>query len=296
MVLAALSRMASSGAWQRILDGQPLSEEIDVIDAQLLLVAGAITQVGKDTFQLAVDDPMYGKPESLANWTRYLLRRALQHATGQSMVWASEDAETVLSFGRASGRGADVIAEVLLPKLPVVAARFAAGGASFLDVGVGVGAISIRLVQRFPGMRAVGLDVLPEVLNLARAEVAQSGVSERIELRLQSVSDLRDQDRYDLAWVPQPFIPREAFLEGIHNVFRALRPGGSMILPVAISAETSAFAHARAVHSARLAGGSAITVGELVELLHAAGLVDLVEHPFSTQLLMTATKPPTAAR
>ncbi len=173
------------------------------------------------------------------------------------MVWASEDPETILSFGRASGRGADVIADLLLPQLPAVAATFAAGRASFLDVGVGVGAISIRLVERFPGTRAVGLDVLPDVLNVAKAEVARSGVSESIELRLQSVADLRDRDQYDLAWVPQPFIPQPAFLDGIHNVFRALKPGGAMILPVAIPVQASEFARARAVHAACLAGGSA---------------------------------------
>ncbi len=291
MVLAALSRMGSTGAWQRILDGQPLSEEIDLVDAQLLVAAGAITRLSDDTFQSAVSDPMYSNPQALTNWAQYLLRRALQHAAGQDMVWASEDPETILSFGRASGRGADVIADLLLPQLPVVKATFAAGRATFLDVGVGVGAISIRLVERFPGTRAVGLDVSADVLNLAKAEVAHNGVSEIIELRPQSVMDLRDLDQYDLAWVPQPFIPRPAFLEGIHNVFRALKPGGAMILPLAIPAEASEFASARAVHSARLAGGSAINASELVEILHAAGFVDLAEHPFSTQRLMTATKP-----
>lgn len=68
-----------------------------------------------------------------------------------------------------------------------------------------------------------------------------------------------------------------------------------MILPVAIPAEASEFARARAVHSACLAGGSAITASELVEILQAAGLVDLAEHPFPTARLMTATKPPGAA-
>ena len=90
---------------------------------------------------------------------------------------------------------------------------------------------------------------------------------------------------------PELFIPSLAFLDGIHNVFRALKPGGAMILPVAMPAQASEFARARAVHSARLAGGSAITGSELVEILHAAGLVDLAEHPFLTQRLMTATKP-----
>jgi cyclopropane fatty-acyl-phospholipid synthase-like methyltransferase len=94
------------------------------------------------------------------------------------------------------------------------ATAFAEGRGSFLDIGVGVAAISIRLVNRYPGTRAVGLDVLPHVLDVAQAEVARSGLSESIDLRLQSVSDLHDHEDYDLAWLPQPFIPRPAFLEG----------------------------------------------------------------------------------
>ena len=45
MVLAALARMASSGAWQRIIDERPLSEDMDVADAELLVAAGAVTRV-----------------------------------------------------------------------------------------------------------------------------------------------------------------------------------------------------------------------------------------------------------
>ena len=193
MVLAALSRMGSTGAWQRVLDGQPLSEDIDVVDAQLLVAAGAITRVSEDTFQSAVEDPMYSNPQALANWAQYLLRRALQHATDQNMVWASEDPETILSFGRASGRGADVIADLLLPQLPALAATFAAGRASSLDVGVGAGAISIRLVERFPGdpcrwARRIAARSQPREGRRWRTVV----VPDSIELRLQSVADLRD--------------------------------------------------------------------------------------------------------
>jgi methylase of polypeptide subunit release factors len=295
MVLAALSRMASSGAWQRVVDGQPLTEETDVVDAQFLVAAGAVTRVADDTFKLAASDPMYSNSQTLAHRTQYLLRRALQHATGQSTGWANEDPETVLSFGRATGAGADIIADLLLPQLPMSAAAFAEGRGSFLDIGVGVGAISIRLVNRYPGTRAIGLDVLPHVLDVAQAEVARSGLSESIDLRLQSVADLHDHEDYDLAWLPQPFIPRPAFLEGIHNVFRALKPGAALVVPVAIPAGASDFARARQVHASSLAGGSTITASELAEVVSAAGFIDLVEHPVSTQILMTATKPTSVA-
>jgi hypothetical protein len=132
------------------------------------------------------------------------------------------------------------------------------------------------------------------VLKLAQSEVARSGLSDSIELRLQSIADLRDQDRYDLAWMPQGFIPRVAFLDGIHHVFHALKPGGALLVPVGLHPEASDFARARFIHSASLAGGSTITPSQLVDLLLAIGFQDLTEHPVGPQVLMTATKPSAA--
>lgn len=291
MVLAALARMASNGAWQRIIDERRLPDGMDVADAELLVAAGAVTRVSDDTFRLAVSEPMYRDPQTVAHSAWYVLRRAVAHASGRTQGWAEEDPETVLAFGRVTGRGVDFIAEQLLPRLPAIEAAFRAGRAAFLDVGVGVAAISIRLVERYPGIRAVGLDVLPDVLDLGRAEVARSGLSESIELRLQSVADLRDESRYDLAWVPQGFIPRAALLEGIHNVFRALKSGGALLLPVGLHADAPEFARARLMHSAFLAGGSAVNPSELVELLDSAGFKEPAEHRLGAQVLMTATKP-----
>jgi methyltransferase family protein len=292
MVLAALARMASSGAWQRIIDERPLSEDVDVADAEFLVAAGAVKRVrDNDTFGLALTEPIYRDPQLVACSALYLLRRAVAHASGRAPGWGNEDPETILAFGRVTGRGGDIIADQLLGHLPAIETAFRAGSATFLDVGVGIAAISIKLIERYPGTRAVGLDVLPEVLKLAQAEVARSGLSESIELRLQSVIDLRDLDRYDLAWVPQGFIPRVAFLDGIHHVFHALKPGGALLVPVALHPEASKFARARLIHSASLAGGSTITPSQLVELLHAIGFRDLTEHPVGAQVLMTATKP-----
>jgi Methyltransferase domain len=291
MVLAAMARMAASGAWQRIIDEQVLSDEIDVADAELLVAAGALTRVRGDVFRLALSEPLYRDPQAVADSAQYVLRRALAHATGLGPGWGHEDPETVLAFGRVTGRGGDFIADQLLPQLPAIETAFRAGSAAFLDIGVGVAAISIRLVERYPGTRAVGLDVLPDVLKLAQSEVAGRGLSDSIELRLQSVADLRDQDRYDFAWVPQGFIPREAFLDGIHHVFNALKPGGALLVPVALHSETPEFARARLIHSASLAGGSTIAPSELVDLLLAIGFQDLTEYPVGAQVLMTATKP-----
>lgn len=295
MVLAALARLASGGIWQHIVDERPLHDPLEIADAELLVAAGALSRVGDSRFRLALGEPMHRDPQAVADSAQYVLRRAIAHASGRVRGWASEDPETIQTFGRLTGSGGDTIADEVLPRLPAIEAAFRAGTAAFLDVGVGIAAISIRLVERYPKTRAVGLDVLADVLEVARGEVARNGLSNSIELRLQSVADLRDQDRYDLAWIPQNFIPREAFLAGIHSVFHALKPGGALLVPVALHAQTSGFARARLIHSVHLAGGSTVTPDQLVELLRAAGFKDLTEHPVAGQVLMTATKPRAAS-
>src|ERR1700751_993966 len=111
MVVAALARMALCGAWQRIIDERPLSGDIDLADAELLVAAGVVTRIGDDTFRLAVADPMYKDPQAVAHSGLYVLRLAVAHASGRALGWGNEDPEMVLAFGRMTGRGGDVIAE-----------------------------------------------------------------------------------------------------------------------------------------------------------------------------------------
>ena len=124
MVLAALARMASSGAWQRIIEERPLSEDIDVADAEFLVAAGAVVRLEDDTFRLALSDSMYRDPEAVANSGLFMLRRSLSHASGQALGWANEDTGTIVAFGRVTGHGGDVITDELLPRLPAVEAAF----------------------------------------------------------------------------------------------------------------------------------------------------------------------------
>ncbi|MFO1534001.1 MAG: methyltransferase domain-containing protein [Thermoplasmatota archaeon] len=57
-------------------------------------------------------------------------------------------------------------------------------------VGTGTGWLAIAVARTFPTLRVVGLDVLPEALDLARRNVAQVGLDERVELRLLDAAEL----------------------------------------------------------------------------------------------------------
>src|SRR5215207_5301343 len=140
------------------------------------------------------------------------------------------------------------------------------------------------------GSRAVGLDVVPKVLELARAEIADAALTDRVELRPMSVADLAGEAAYDLAWLPQPFIPRPAFEAGLQTLFRAVRPDGWLVAPVMTPPEDAdGFERAVRIHAAHLRGGGPVDPAEA--LLTGAGWIDVGLRPVGPQFVITGRKP-----
>jgi SAM-dependent methyltransferase len=122
-----------------------------------------------------------------------------------------------------------MLATYAIPSLEGLGERFAAGG-DFLDVGVGVAELAATFCAALPNARAVGIDVLPRALDLAQQTIAARGLQDRLEVRLLPVQELSDVERFDLAWMPAPFLPEQAFTDGLRRVHDALRPGGWLIV------------------------------------------------------------------
>ena len=80
------------------------------------------------------------------------------------------------------------------------------GPGAFLDVGTGVGWLAIEAARSWPALRVVGIDPWEPALTLARQNLAQSGVAERVELRLQRVEQFEETTTFTVAWLPGPFI------------------------------------------------------------------------------------------
>jgi Methyltransferase domain len=289
-VAAALGRLGRQGGWDRLRAGMPLSS-VDRVDAELLVAAGLLTRSGTDSFAVAEPDLAPISGDVLANGVAAQLRRALAHLDRQDVGWSAVDPEQVLSQGRSSRAAAEFIARELLPAMPGSHAAFESRSARFLDVGVGIGAISIRLCQLYDGLRCVGIDVLDEPLKLAAAELDKHRLADRVELRQQSVTDLREEAVYDLAWLPQVFIPRPAFTEGCRRVYTALRPDRWVIIPLAASAANDAFEDAVAAHTAHLLGGGPIDPSEAATVLTIAGYVDCRPTSWRGQAFVVARRP-----
>jgi hypothetical protein len=183
--------------------------------------------------------------------------------------WSAFGDEILLAQGRASAMGGRIMAS-LLPVLEGLAERFgAAEGGAFLDVGVGVAALACAFCQAVPRSRVVGVDPLPQAIELAFPTVAAHGLGDRIELRRQGVEQLDDEAVFDLAWVPLPFIPPAAVAEGLRRVQRALKPGGWLLLPGSTMEPGASGDIARwQVH---LSGGTLLGEDERARLVEEAG-------------------------
>ena len=142
--------------------------------------------------------------------------------------WFYDDPVVLDSQGRASRlivRGITAAAG----QLADLAAALQQSG-TFLDVGAGVGWLAIEAAQSWPAFHVVGIDCWLPALDLARKNVAQSGVVDRVEFRLQRIEELTDEAVFTLAWLPAPFIGEEAMVIALERIFHALQPGGWLII------------------------------------------------------------------
>ena len=212
-----------------------------------------------------------GRAPAFADGIRSTLGQAATAAfrDGHGGDWDAFADEILVAQGRASAMGGRGLAAFAVPVLDGLAGRFASGHGVLLDVGVGVAELACAFCQAVPGARVVGIDPLPRAIELAATTVARHGLAGRVELRCQGVQALMDDEAFDLAWLPLPFIPRGAVREGLPRVLRALRPGGWLLLPGSTFEPGTNGEIARwQVH---MTGGTMLSDGERGELLQAAG-------------------------
>ena len=190
--------------------------------------------------------------------------------------WVDRDADVLQSFGEVSVGFPDMIDRLIAPVLPDLVARLEAPGARFLDIGTGVGWLSIGMLRRWPGLRATGVEPLPGALAIARQNLRATGLAERMELRSGRGEDLSDRGIFDLAFVPSAFIDAGHLPEILARVHAALRPGVWVLLAVIEPDGTDPSAAALARFRASVWGGEALGVAGGTALLAEAGFARVV--------------------
>ncbi len=258
------------------LDPELVGDLLGVLEA-----LGAVSSAGPEGDERYVATPAFEtfRAGSLGRVTRAGIRsdhlqtaEALGCARAGSLEpgWDHLDPDVLIAQGETAGLFR-LSAEHVLPSLTGLRRALETPGARFLDVGAGVGVISTELCMVYPEVAAECLEPNPEARRLGRERVRAAGLEARIDFLSHGVESLGASGRYDLALIPQPFLSREAFEEGIVRIRSSLRPGGWLLVLALDVPEADPVAAAASRVRARLWGGGAVSAGELIDCLDLAG-------------------------
>lgn len=104
----------------------------------------------------------------------------------------------------------------------------AEGFSSMLDLGCGPGITALRAATLLPELHVTLCDFSP-VLDMARAEAAACGMSDRVELRPGDFNTVALGHDHDLVWACQSLYYATNLPEFLKKVCAALRPGGLFV-------------------------------------------------------------------
>jgi precorrin-6B methylase 2 len=141
--------------------------------------------------------------------------------------WTHTDPVVLQAMGQAS-RGVVRAINQLASQRPLLKQALERPG-TLLDVGTGVGWFAIEAARTWPALSVIGIDSWEPALELARKNLADESLNDRIQLRAQALQHLHDRDVFSLAWLPGPFIPKEVIENSLERVRGALIPDGWIV-------------------------------------------------------------------
>lgn len=223
-----------------------------------------------------VDDLPETDSASLLAGIRTDLFTAATALRGTSPVsgWTHVKADLLQSAGDVSAGFPRLLMTRIAPQLEGLADRLASPDAAFLDVGVGVAALSIAMARQWPRLHVVGVDPCGPAIMLGRRNVQIAGLAGQIDLREAAAEDLSETNAFDLAWIPSLFIPQRSIARIVERVARSLRPGGWLLF-AAINPGSEPLATAINSFRATLWGGSVLDTDAVRVLLTNVGLADV---------------------
>jgi len=187
-------------------------------------------------------------------------------AAGRRFTLAEQDARVV---ARSSRLVELFICEALAGLIP------ARGGFRLLEIGCGAGAYIRWACQRNPDLTAVGVELQETAAALARGNMAQWGLNDRVTVEVGDIRRRTPDATFDLATLHQniyyfPVAERPALLRHVRGF---LKPGGRLLLTTLCRGRSSAAAVLDLWGALTAGCGRLPEPDELVGQLEAAGFV-----------------------
>ncbi|MGW1375213.1 class I SAM-dependent methyltransferase [Streptomyces sp. NPDC002446] len=102
-------------------------------------------------------------------------------------------------------------------------------GQRLLDVGCGWGSMVLHAAREY-GVRAVGITLSEEQATFARKRIAEAGLADRIEIRVQDYREIKDEPFDAISSVGMAeHVGRARYAEYASALYALLRPGGRLL-------------------------------------------------------------------
>jgi SAM-dependent methyltransferase len=247
------------------------SEHLDVDPAVRALLERIATDLVGDTSAMP-DAPR----AAIIGMARAFLHQAsdLIENPGRVAAWDDTDETLLQSIGQLSMGIVDAVAAAAA-RHSSLADLLERDAATFVDVGTGSGWLAIAMARRYRALDVIGYDIFPPALDLARRNVAATGLADRVELVQADAADMAP-DSADVVWVPLPFIPLEVARTVMRAAAAALRPGG-WLLPGSFPGPGDSLPDNLMTLRTIRSGGHPWPAEELVAELVGLGLQDAAE-------------------
>ncbi|WP_104525519.1 SAM-dependent methyltransferase, partial [Blastococcus atacamensis] len=151
-------------------------------------------------------------------------------------------------------------------------------GSRLLDVGCGWGSMAIHAAQRY-GATVVGITLSEEQAQLARKRVAEAGLTDRIEIRVQDYRAVEDGPFDAISSIGMAeHVGRDQMPEYARRLHDLLRPGGRLLNhAIAWNAGTTTWNPDTFIARYVFPDGELLGLGEMVGLLEAGGQLEVLD-------------------
>ncbi|MFC7309909.1 class I SAM-dependent methyltransferase [Streptomyces monticola] len=187
---------------------------------------------------------------------------------GPSMVYSC-------AYWESGEDGATTLADAQRDKLELICRKLALRpGQRLLDVGCGWGSMAIHAAREH-GVQVVGVTLSREQAAYARKRIAEEGLTDRIEIRVQDYRDVADGPYDAISSIGMAeHVGSTRYLEYAHVLYALLKPGGRLLnhqIARRPQSDESSYTVDEFIDAYVFPDGELAPVGRTVSLLEDAG-------------------------
>lgn len=105
-------------------------------------------------------------------------------------------------------------------------------GGRYLEYGCGLAGRMLTILRASPSVRAVGIEIDPQLADEARARATALGLNDRVDVITADATTYRSDDAFDFGFWSQWFFPAATRPAALSSMYANLRSGGVLRTPV----------------------------------------------------------------